>query len=118
LLVSQVRSRTKADIARGLGNAMVIAFPSGQVLSQAKMPVGLSFFRAASDPSFVLRFGRTPSGQMRSEAVDVNTGLAIVSNTLGLDVLGHFYIAEPNPGEVGLYEIGKGLQATVVLPKD
>jgi len=41
----------------------------------------------------------------------------IVSNTPALDVFGHFYVAQPAEDEVGLYEIGKGLQATVVLQK-
>jgi hypothetical protein len=34
-----------------------------------------------------------------------------------IGVFGNRYVAEVRPGEVGLYERGKGLQATVVLHK-
>jgi hypothetical protein len=51
----------------------------------------------------------------RSAAAELSTGLVIISETPALDVLGRFYVAQPAEGEVGLYEIGKGLQATVVV---
>jgi hypothetical protein len=47
--------------------------------------------------------------------VDFGTGLVIISDTLALDVFGTYYVTERPGGEVGLYEIGKGVQATVVL---
>ena len=51
----------------------------------------------------------------RSAATQLSTALVIISNTPALDVLGHFYVAESAEDEVGLYEIGKGLQARIVL---
>jgi len=39
----------------------------------------------------------------------------IINNQLALDVFGRYYVAEPNPGEVGLYERGKGIQVAVAL---
>ena len=39
----------------------------------------------------------------------------ITSDQIALDVLGQYYVSERNPGEVGLYERGKGCQATVML---
>jgi hypothetical protein len=85
------------------------------------MPNGL-FFRA-TDPGFVIIrpfggydfFGQSSS--RRSAAADLNTGLVIISNTPALDVFGRLYVAEPNPGQVGLYKIGKGLQTAVTLHK-
>jgi hypothetical protein len=45
----------------------------------------------------------------------VSTGQVIISETSALDVFGRYYVAEPSAGVVGLYERGKGLQATVAL---
>lgn len=51
-------------------------------------------------------------------AIDVHNGQAIVSETSPLDVFGsHYVMAQPN-GDVGLYERGKGLQATASLRAD
>jgi hypothetical protein len=47
--------------------------------------------------------------------VELSSGEVIISETPALDVLGRYYVAEPSPGTVGLYERGKGLQATVAL---
>ncbi len=43
------------------------------------------------------------------------TGQVIISETPALDVFGNHYVAEVRNGEVGLYERGKGLQASVRL---
>jgi hypothetical protein len=43
------------------------------------------------------------------------TGEMITSETPALDVLGRYYVAERAGGKVGLYERGKGLQASVSL---
>jgi hypothetical protein len=51
----------------------------------------------------------------RAIAVELDTGTGITSNWPALDVLGSYYVAEPSAGEVGLYERGKGLRATVSL---
>jgi hypothetical protein len=118
----------KNDRNRGVANARVIEFPSGKLLSEPKIPNG-GFFRA-TDPGFlVIRpFGlgttfafvrgefllgrRSPN---RAAAVELSTGLVIISDTPALDVFGRFYVAEHTKGEVGLYEIGKGLKAAVVV---
>jgi hypothetical protein len=39
----------------------------------------------------------------------------MVSDTPALDVFGSHYVAERLNGELGLYEVGKGIQATVKL---
>jgi hypothetical protein len=47
--------------------------------------------------------------------VELSTGQVIISDTPALDVFGRYYVAEPSTGAIGLYERGKGLQATVAL---
>ncbi len=111
---------SKDDLHHGVANATVMTFPAGLPVSTAKVPYG-RFLVHAADPDFVivrpfgsyadLFFGRTT----RAAAVQLRTGLVIVSNTLALDVSGAGYVGEPNRGEVGLYAIGRGLQATVRL---
>ena len=54
----------------------------------------------------------------RTTAVELSTGHIIESKHGLIDVLGSYYVAQPNPGEVGLYERGKGLQTTVSLKAD
>jgi len=39
----------------------------------------------------------------------------IVCDTPALDVFGQYYAAERTDGELGLYERGKGLQASVMI---
>lgn len=98
--------------------AMLIEFPSGRLLSRPVLPAGALF--PATDPDFVIV--RLP-GQtnidhpQRAAAAELHTGELIDSQTPALDVLGRYYVAEPRPGWVGLYERGKGLQATVDLHK-
>jgi hypothetical protein len=96
--------------------ARVVAVPSGQVLSKPKIPPG-PLFRAA-DPGFVIvrPFGQYAAyDPKRAAAVELSTGQIIISNTPAIDIYGRYYIAEPSPGVVGLYERGKGLQATLAL---
>jgi hypothetical protein len=130
---------------RGSVTARLVAFPSGVVLSKPKLRPGPLV--RATDPGFVIvrpfpqfplplppfEFSLSVGGQVfrppapqadpanqtrRSEAVEIATGQLIVSETPALDVLGSYYVAEPRPGEVGLYERGKGLQATVALHRN
>lgn len=54
----------------------------------------------------------------RSTAVELNTGHIIESKQSLIDVFGPYYVTQPNTGELGLYERGKGLQATVSLKAD
>jgi hypothetical protein len=102
----------------GAANCKVIAFPSGQLLSEPKLPFGI--FARATDPGFVIlrHFGSAlpgPSSPNRSAAMELSTEQAIVSETSALDVFGRLYAAEKEKGEVGLYEIGKGLKASCAL---
>jgi hypothetical protein len=102
----------------GAANCKVIGFPSGQLLSEPKLPFGI--FGRATDTGFVIlrHFGSAlpgPSSPNRSAAVDLSTEQAIVSETPALDVFGRLYAAEKDKSEVGLYEIGKGLKASCAL---
>lgn len=102
----------------GVANCKVIQFPSGQLLSEPKIPFGT--FSRATDPGFVVmrHFGSSLPGRSspnRAAAVELNTGQAIISETPGLDVCGRLYVAECEKGEVGLYEIGKGLKVSCAL---
>jgi WD40 repeat protein len=111
-------SQGENALTPGVANCKVIQFPSGQLLSEPKVPFGI--FSRATDPGFVLmrHFGSSLPGRSspnRSAAVELETGQAIISETPGLDVCGRFYVAEREQGEVGLYEIGKGLKASCVL---
>ncbi len=124
----------------GVVTARLVAFPTGKEVARPKLPIG-PLFRAA-DPAYIIvrPFGplpkphadpgsgrgkpvfRPPTPQavpanQRAAAVEIATGEVIISETPALDVFGRYYVVEPSPGEVGLYERGKGLQATVALHK-
>ena len=47
--------------------------------------------------------------------MELATGEIIINNRFAFDVFGNYYTAEPNLGEVGLYERGKGIVAVVSL---
>jgi hypothetical protein len=99
-------------------NATLVEFPSGKVLSKAKLPPG-QLFRAA-DPAFVLirPFGwrvRDSDPVPRSSAVEFRTGQVIMSDAEALDVFGDHFIIELPDGKLGLCERGKGVQATVAI---
>jgi hypothetical protein len=114
LLISPAGFQAK----RGVVLADLVAFPSQEILSRLKVPDGPLF--GLADPGFVLvrPFGRgafwNPNAR-RVAAAELATGEVIVSETPALDVLGRYYVTEPSPGTVGLYERGKGLQASVVI---
>lgn len=96
-------------------------------------------FRRATDPNFliidyvkvidrgtsVVNTDRsTPSISFRGRiaridtcAVEAKTGRIIQSGSLALDVFGNRYVTEVSPGEVGLWEIGKGLLTSIVVSK-
>ena len=98
--------------------AKLYAFPSGKLLSKPKIPRGPVF--GATDPRFaIIRpvgwhsfFDPQPD---RAAAIELATGQAIVGSTSKLDVCGRYYVAQHADGKIGLYERGKGLQATVDL---
>jgi hypothetical protein len=90
--------------------ATLALFPSGKALLKPKIPPG-PLFRAA-DPGFVIV---RPCAPYAAAAVEYTTGRMITSETPALDVLGKYYVTELPNGEVGLYERGKGLQASVSL---
>ncbi|HEY1204182.1 MAG: hypothetical protein ABSH46_07675 [Bryobacteraceae bacterium] len=87
--------------------ATVVAFPSGEVLSKPKIPVGTLL--KAADPHFVVILPRPtcygPPGQ--TTAVQLSTGEATTTDAPILDVFGDHYVAERTRGELGLYERGK-----------
>ena len=60
---------------------------------------------------------RMAPANVRAAAAEIGTGQVITSETPALDVFRDHYIAEPRPGEVGFYERGKGLQASIVLDR-
>jgi len=99
--------------------ATLVAFPAGKVLAKPKLPPG-PIYRAA-DPNFVIvrPFAGSTREDLynpkRSAAVEIGTGQVIVCDSPALDVFGHYYAAERTNGELGLYERGKGLQATVAI---
>jgi len=120
----------------GVVTARYVAFPAGKEIARPKLPTG-PLFRAA-DPAYIIvrpfgplarSQGHVESGHMvyrppdpqavpvgqRAAAAEISTGQVIISETPALDVFGRNYVAEPHPGEVGLYERGKGLQATIAL---
>lgn len=93
-------------------------FPSGRLLSRPVLPAGALL--PATDPNFVivrLADQDTLDRPQRMAAAELHTGELIASKTPALDILGCYYVAEPRPGWVGLYERGKGLQAAIDLHK-
>jgi hypothetical protein len=96
----------------------LVDFPSGRIDSKPTLPPGARPFSPPfpisrlTDPDFVLIH---PFGQPTFCAYDIRTKQAITSDRPAIDVLGSFYVAEPNPGEVGLYRRGKGLQTNIDL---
>jgi len=106
-------------IRHGAVLAKLISFPSGKTLSRPRIPLGP--VHRAADPNYVLvrPFGRNAftddPNAGRAAAAEIDTGNVIISDTPALDVFGGFYVAEPSPGVVGLYERGKGLQSSVAL---
>jgi hypothetical protein len=129
-IIFRPKAANKNELKQRVISARVIAFPSGKLLSHPLTPFAL--LSRATDPGFVIirHFGQQTKfirkgdefaiervTSNRSAAAELSTGLVIISETSALDVFGHSYVAEPSGGEVGLYEIGKGLEATVVLRK-
>ncbi len=94
-------------------------FPSGQKLSKPKLPIG-RFYRATGTGFILIRpFGKASFylKSKRSALAEISTERVILSDG-AMDVLGRYYVAEKVVGkEVGLYEIDKGLQASVELSK-
>jgi hypothetical protein len=113
LLVSDL-----VNAKNGHVTAMLMEFPSGRIVSKPVLPAGALF--PATDPGFVIvrLAGQNPNDRLRrTAATDLRTGEVIGSETPALDVLGRFYVSQPRRGWVGLYERGKGLQATIDLRK-
>jgi len=55
----------------------------------------------------------------RTAAFHLRTGeIVVVSETSAFDVFGRRYVAARRNGEIGLYEFGKGVVATVSLGGD
>jgi len=91
----------------------LISFPSGLVLAKSSLPGG-DITRAA-DSNFV--FVR-PLGKLAVGCADMRVNQAVLTGKLAaMDRLGQVYVAERLTGEVALYEVGKGVRATVQLPE-
>ncbi len=109
----------RAATAERLRDATIVEVPSGKVLKRTKLPQG-PLFRTAN-PRFVRIHPYGPWARdddpdnKRTCAVDLSTGFVITSETAALDVYGDHYVAERRNGGLGLYAIGKGLQAAVSL---
>ncbi len=88
----------------------LVAFPSGKAVLSVQLPAG-QIIRTA-DPNYIIV---RPFETHAIGAVELSTGQVIVSETPALDVFGKLYVAELADGRPGLYEIGKGLKATVSL---
>jgi len=111
-------------------NARIATVPDGTAVARVIVPL-FGEMRRAADPAFLivsnvreveylpLRYmmAKTWRPTERSAAVELTTGQAINSGTSMLDVFGNHYIAEVRPGEIGIYERGKGLQASIALRK-
>jgi len=110
---------SRATFVQRTVTATLVEFPSGKVLSKPRLPQG-PIYRAA-DPNFVIVRPFAAAAIMdldspkRSAAVEIRTGQVIVCDSPALDVCGRYYAAERTDGELGLYERGKGLQATVAI---
>jgi hypothetical protein len=104
-------------LKHGMVNAKVVEFPSGRVISKLQVPPGL--LSRAADPGYILLHKRwlTPDDPNANwgAAVELDSGDVLTVDTHIVDVFGRFYVAQRLDGAVGLYERGKGLQATVVL---
>ncbi len=102
----------------GVWTGKIISFPDGKILSKPKLPIGR--FYQTTDPGFILlrpfgKYAHLDPQSTRSLLAEISTGKVILSDG-ALDVLGRYYVAEVIIGkEVGLYEIGNGLQASVVI---
>ncbi len=112
VMISSVRLGSAA------ANATLVEFPSGKVLSKAKLPPGQLFW--AADPAFVLirPFGWPVSDSdpaPKSSAVEYRTGQVIMKDAQALDVFGSRFIMELTDGKLGLCERGKGVQASVAI---
>jgi len=99
-------------------NATLVDFPSGRVLLQLKLPPG--HLLPAADPAYVLirpfgQLARDSDPVQKIAAVEYRTGQVIISDAQALDVFGDHYVTELKDGTVGLYERGKGVQATVAI---
>jgi hypothetical protein len=97
-----------------LKTVKLVAFPSGRLIAHVQLPA-FHWFRA-TEPGFIIsRSTREAEPGEPTTALDIGTGEAIVSHTPALDVCRRYYVAEPSPGVVGLYERGHGLRATLNL---
>ncbi len=83
------------------------------MVAKAQLPAGA--WSRTADPAFVLA---RPFGTGSTLAVDYAAGSAITSKTSALDVMGSLYLAERPDGGLGLYERGKGILASVAIPRD
>ena len=127
VLLNPKRKPSKSDQKDDLGPFELVSFPSGTLVSILKLPRSPDLF-PATDSNFVLmrRYGRRiiDGGNLRytpstwRAALEFRSGHELItSDQTALDVSGQYYVAQPNPSEVNLYERGKGIRDCVVLRK-
>ena len=127
LLYPGGRVFSRRDRRDHVWRAELVSFPSGTVVSKLRLPRSPEL-SPATDSNFVLvrRFGPAiidfegvRYGKSNwAAAVEFRSGHEMItSDQTALDVLGQYYVSERNPGEVGLYQRGKGCRATVMLHK-
>ncbi len=100
-------------VKHGVVTADLVEFPSGKIVAKPKIPRYTIF--PTADPGFIIVRPDGRSLEHGAAAASLTTGEVIVSLYPALDVFGQFYVMESALGEVGLYEIGKGLQAKIKL---
>jgi hypothetical protein len=95
----------------------LLEVPSEKLTSRPDLSAAISRpFQAellpCTDPDWViLRSNRDGA----TRALEFTTNEVITTAHGPLDVLGRYYIAQPNPGEVALYERGNGVVGAVKL---
>lgn len=113
---------------KSIVTARIVDFPDGKEISKAKIPWAPDL-QAATDSAFLVvlhpywwEFVPYDIGQIHvkhpsdgAAAIELSTGKMITTNTPAIDVFGNHYLAEPNPGEIGCYERGKGLQTRIAI---
>ena len=102
--------------------AKLVSFPAGKTLAERNILKGM--LSRATDPNVILvravasytASARTPGPTVA--AINMSTGLYIFSQDQAIDVYGEHYLAEYRSGVLGLYVVGKGLEAKVSVQRN
>ena len=130
-------------------DAVILKFPSGDVISTQHLPrcpggYSVDFrrtterlLRRAADPKFLIitheeiingtigdrnswhhvvpPTGKSAKTRIETSAVELSTGRMIGAGLHAVDIFGNRYVEDLRPGEIGLWERGKGLLGSVVV---